>query len=106
MLNQVVLVGRLTSNVEVNTLENDKKQAIVTIAVPRSYKNINGEYDTDFIKCILWDGIATNTSEYCKKGDLVGIRGRLESTTSPDNSYSLELRVEKLTFLSSHKIND
>ena len=46
----------------------------LTIGVPRPYKNDKGEYDTDFIQCKLWQGIARNTSEYCKKGDLVGIK--------------------------------
>ena len=43
------------------------------VLVPRSYKNIDGEYDTDFIDCRLWDGIAQNANEFCKKGDLLGI---------------------------------
>ena len=50
MLNQIVLVGRILKDVE---MEGETK-AIVTLAVPRSYKNADGEYDTDFIPCVLW----------------------------------------------------
>ena len=40
--------------------------------------NIDGQYDTDFLDCSLWTGIAESTAEYCKKGDIVGIRGRVQ----------------------------
>ena len=52
---------------------------MITLAVNRGYKNQNGEYDTDFIPCVLWRGVAENAAEYCHKGDLIGIRGRLET---------------------------
>ena len=49
MLNQTVLVGRLVKEPELHQTENGKKVTNITLAVPRSYKNMNGEYDTDFI---------------------------------------------------------
>ena len=97
MLNQTVLVGRLVSDPEINETEDNRKVTTITLAVKRSYKNINGEYDTDFIPCILWNGIAENTTNYCRKGDLVGIKGRLQSR---DNK--IELVAEKVTFLSNN----
>ena len=110
MLNQTVLVGRVVRDVEVKELESGKKVANMTIAVPRSYKNINGEYDTDFIDVILWEAIATNVNEYCHKGDLIGIKGRLQSRTieidEETKEYVLELVAEKVTFLSSKKENE
>lgn len=105
MLNQVVLVGRLTQKPNIIETENGKKIAHLNLAVPRSFKNVNGAYDTDFIDCILWDNIASNTSEYCNKGDIVGIKGRLQ-TSSHDNQLKLELIAEKVTFLSSNKNNE
>lgn len=95
MLNQIVLIGRLTSDLEIKEVE-ERKVCIITLAVPRSYKNENGEYDTDFIPCRLLGSIAKNTVEYCKKGDLVGVKGKIQST---DNE--IEIIAEKLTFLSS-----
>ena len=79
MLNQTVIVGRLVKDPELRETENGNKVTNITLAVPRSYKNVNGEYDTDFISCVLWKGIAENTVEYVKKGDLIGIKGRIQT---------------------------
>lgn len=100
MLNQIVLVGRITDNPTIKELENGKKVTTVTIAVPRSFKNENGEYETDFITCKLWDGIASSTTEYCRKGDIIGIKGRLQ-TYKVEDTYKQEVVAEKVTFLSS-----
>lgn len=105
MLNQVVMVGRLTSDPEINEVENDRKVVTITLAVQRSYKNAEGVYDTDFIKCTLWNGIAETTAEYCKKGDLVGVRGRIQ-TTNVDDKIVMEVVAEKASFLSSRKEED
>ena len=56
-----MLVGRLVKDPELIKGDNNKKMSHITIAVPRSFKNMNGEYDTDFINCTLWDAIAKNT---------------------------------------------
>lgn len=105
MLNQTVLIGRITKDHEVKETETGKKVLELTIAVPRTYKNANGEYDTDFIQCVLWNGIAENTAEYCKKGDLVGIKGRLITdnyeTKEGEKRYAIKVIAEKVTFLSS-----
>lgn len=109
MLNQVVLVGRLTSDPESIKTEKGKKRSRVTVAVPRSYKNSEGLYDTDFIHCVLWNGIASNTCEYCKKGDVVGIKGRLQTSNyEKDNEtkYVVEVIAEKVTFLTSKKADE
>ena len=98
MLNQIVLVGRITKTPEVIENQDGSKFAIINLAVPRTFKNENGEYDTDFIDCTLWKGIAENACEYCKKGDLVGIRGRIQNL---NNTAQLQLIAEKVTFLSS-----
>lgn len=106
MLNQVVLVGRLTSDPEVNTYENNKKRTSINLAVSRGFKNSNGEYETDFIDCILWNGIAENTCEYCHKGDIVGIKGRLQSSSYEKDGvkkYSTDVIAEKVTYLSTKR---
>ena len=64
MLNQTVLVGRIVSDPEINETKNDKKVTTIPLAVQRSYKNEEGEYATDFIPCVLWDGVAQNVVEY------------------------------------------
>lgn len=107
MLNQIVMVGRLTADPEVTTIENDKEKSQITIAIPRNYKNADGEYDTDFVDCILWDGVAKNTSMYCKKGDIVGVKGRIQTsnyeTKDGKNIKLTQVVAEKITFLSSSK---
>ena len=107
MLNQAVLVGRIVQTPELRETENGKKLARVTLAVPRSFKNSNGEYETDFISCVMWKGVAENTVEYCKQGDLVGIKGRIQSreyeTDEETKKHVTEVVAEKVTFLSSKK---
>ena len=106
MLNQIVLDGRITQDPKVTELDNGKKICNVTVAIPRSYKNENGEYDTDFVKCTMWSGVAENTSEYCKQGDLIGIKGRIQTRViEKDNSKQTiqEVIAEKVTFLAKSK---
>lgn len=109
MLNQVVLVGRIVKTPELKVTETGKKTATVTLAVPRNYKNMNGEYDTDFLDCTLWTNIAENTTEYCQTGDMVGVKGRIQSRVieSPDGSRKkkTEIVAEKVTFLAQSPNN-
>ena len=76
------------------------------MAIPRSFKNMEGNYDTDFIDCVAFDSIAENTKEYCEKGDIVGVKGRVQSRTIEKDGkkeYLMEIIAEKVTFLSSKK---
>ncbi len=98
MTNTLVIIGRIVK-IEEYKGENSNK-AVVTVTVPQSFKNIDGVYDTNFFECILWNGIAQKTMEYCRKGDLIGIKGRLQriNTEKP-----VEIIAERVTFLSSSK---
>ena len=110
MLNQVVIAGRLTGDPVVEEVEGGKKVSSITVAVPRSYKNVDGTYDTDFIRCTLWGGIAENTCEYCKKGDIVGVKGRIQTssyeTEDGNKKYAMEVVAEKISFLLSKKVGE
>ena len=104
MLNLVILVGRLARNPEVQELENGKKVANITLAVPRSFKNHEGEYETDFIDCTLWNAVAENASLYCEQGDIIGVKGRLQKDSyekDGENRTRMNVVAEKVTFLSS-----
>ncbi len=105
MLNQIVLVGRLTKDLETKELEDGKKVLNMTLAIPRSYKNAEGVYETDFVDCTLWNQIAETTAEYCKKGDILGVKGRLQTDNYEKEDgtkvYKLNVIAEKVTFLSS-----
>ena len=106
MVNQIVLVGRIARAPETKTSETGKKYATLTLAVPRNYKNSNGEYDTDFLDCTLWTSVAESTSEYCKTGDMIGVKGRVQSriVESPDGlkRRKTEIVAERVTFLTSN----
>ena len=104
MLNQIVVVGRLVKDPEVIETEDGKNVSNITLATQRSYKNADGVYETDFIDCTLWNGVAESTTEYCRKGDILGIKGRLQTDTyEKDGEQKKVQRViaEKVTFLSS-----
>ena len=100
----MVLVGRLCRKPEIKDTDSGKKRTYITLAVPRSFKNANGEYETDFFDCILWDNIATSTVEYCTKGDIVGVKGRLQSRMVEEDDKKrsdTSIVAEKVTFLTS-----
>ena len=105
MLNQTVLVGRLVKDPELRQTDNGRKVTNITLAIPRSYKNVNGEYDTDFVSCVLWKGVAESTVEYCRQGDLIGVKGRIQSRNieleDETKKQIVEVVAEKVTFLSS-----
>lgn len=109
MVNQVVLVGRLTDDPVVEETTNGKKHTAITVAVQRNYKNSDGIYETDFIRCVLWNGMASNTKEYCHCGDIVGIKGRLQNRTYENSEkevkYLTEVIAERITFLASANKN-
>lgn len=101
MLNQVVIVGRLIKKPKIDK-ENDIKVCKITLAVPRYFKNSSGEYDTDYIDCLTYNSVAETLCEYCKKQDLIGIRGRLEKKLNGE----LTVIAEKVTFLSKGENNE
>lgn len=107
MLNSVILVGRLTSDPELKEVGKEGKVVNFTVAVPRTYKNEEGEHETDFIQCNVWNKIAENMAEFTKKGDLIGVKGTLQSSSFEDKDgnkrYKTDVRVDRVTFLSSKK---
>ena len=98
-------MGRLVRDPQLRDTENNKKMSYITLAVPRSFKDANGEYQTDFINVVLFDLVAKNTAEYCKKGSIIGVKGRLQCNTvendKEEKKYYTDVIAEKITFLSS-----
>ena len=83
MLNQLVIVGRLWA----------KKPDRFILAVSAPYKNKEGAYDTYRIEIFMKGNIAQNVKEYCKKGDILGVKGHIETHN--------KIYAEKISFLSS-----
>lgn len=106
MINNVILVGRLTADPEVKEV-GESKVINFTLAVPRTYKNEDGEYDADFINCNIWDKGADIMREHCKKGDIVGIKGSLMSSVYEKDDvkhYKLDVRCDRLSLLNPKKV--
>ena len=79
MINNVVLIGRLTRDVDLRYTSQNQAVGQFTLAVNRNFKNQNGEYDADFINCVIWGKSAENFANWTKKGNLVGITGRVQT---------------------------
>ena len=106
MINMVMLVGRLVSDPEIVEQEDGKKLSHVTLAVNRKFKGTDGVYHTDFIDCTFWNQIAKNICEYCSKGDLVGVRGRIQVDNYEKDGIKKKITnvvADSITFLSSVK---
>ena len=94
MTNMVYLIGRLSTDIK----ENDSS---IKLAVARQYKNENGEYETDFVDVKLFGTMLENTIKYIKKGDLIGVKGRLQVENN-----QLMVIADKLSFLTSNKLEE
>lgn len=110
MLNQIIVVGRLVREPELRQTESGKKVTNITLAVPRNYKNAEGVYETDYVDCVLWTGVAESTAEYCKRGDILGVKGRIQTRVfeqeDDKKKYVTEVVAEKVSFLSSSHKNE
>ena len=78
MINNILVIGRLTRDPEKRRTNNGKSVATFTIASDRDFKNAQGEKETDFIPVVVWRGLADTCCEYLSKGKLVAVEGRLQ----------------------------
>ncbi|HFI0342917.1 TPA: single-stranded DNA-binding protein [Streptococcus suis] len=105
MINNVVLVGRLTRDAELRYTPSNLAVATFTLAVNRPFKNEAGEREADFINCVIWRQQAENLANWAKKGALIGITGAIQ-TRSYDNQqgqrvYVTEVLVSQFQLLES-----
>ncbi len=91
MHNMVYLIGRLSNDIK-------QEDSIMTLAVTRAFKNLEGIYETDFIPVKLYGQMLKNTIEYIKKGDLIGVKGRLQ-----EENGQLIVIADKISFLTSNR---
>ncbi|ULG72998.1 single-stranded DNA-binding protein [Macrococcus brunensis] len=103
MINRVVLVGRLTKDPEYRVTPSGVSVATFTLAVNRTFTNVQGERQADFINCIVFRKQAEAVNTYLSKGSLAGIDGRLQSR-SYDNQegqkvYVTEVVCDSVQFL-------
>lgn len=105
MINRVVLVGRLTRDPELRYTQSGAAVAQFTIAVNRQFTNSKGERDADFISCVIWRKAAENFTNFTHKGSLVGLDGRIQ-TSSYDNKqgqrvYHTDVIIDNFSLLES-----
>lgn len=107
MLNQIILIGRLTHQPEIRILEDGRKVSYVTLAVQRAFKNMEGTYDTDFIRISVWEGLATAIESYATKGVMIAVKGRIQTwkyELPEDKKLTMiDVIAERITYLSSNK---
>lgn len=103
-MNKVILVGRLTADPELRQTPSGISSCRFIVAVPRKYKNQQGEYDSDFITCIAWRQTAEFVSRYFSKGRMIVVEGMLRNNnykdrTHPDvTHYATDVLVENVEF--------
>ena len=104
MLNRVCLVGRMTKNPELRRTANGTAVATFALAVNRTFKTNDGQ-DADFINCVVWKRTAENVYQYCNKGSLVSLDGRIQTRTYENSQkqriYVTEVIGETISFLES-----
>lgn len=107
MINRVILVGRLTRNPELKYTANGIANLQFSLAVNRAYTGANGERQADFVNCTAWRGTAENMAKFLKKGALIAIEGRIETSSYQANDgstrYSTYVVCDHVQFLESKK---
>lgn len=103
-MNRVVLIGRLTRDIELRKTQTGTSVGSFTIAVNRRLKQ-EGQPEADFIRCTAWGKTAEIMSQYLGKGALVGIEGRIQTGSYQDRDgktvYTTDVVVENFDFLES-----
>ena len=110
MINSVCLVGRMTRDAELRYTPQNQAVATFSLAVNRDFKNQNGEYEADFINCVIWRQQAENLANLAKKGALIGIVGRIQTRNYENQQgqrvYVTEVVAERFKLLEFNKQND
>lgn len=110
MINNVVLVGRMTKDAELRYTPSNVAVATFTLAVNRSFKDKDGNREADFINCVIWRQPAENLANWAKKGALVGITGRIQTRNYENQQgqrvYVTEVVADNFQLLESRAVRD
>lgn len=105
MLNNIVLMGRLTAYPELRSTGSGVPVCSFTIAVERDYQRAGEDKQTDFIDVVAWKSAAEFVTRYFSKGDMIAVQGSLQSRKWQDkdgnNRVSWEVQAERLHFTGS-----
>ena len=104
-MNKVILMGRLTKDIEMRQTPNGVSLVRFSIAVTRRFKNSNGEYDADFINCIAWRKTGEFIARYFQKGSMIAVVGSIQTRSWDGNDgkkqYATEVIVDEAYFTGS-----
>lgn len=105
MINNVVLVGRLTKDPDLRYTASGSAVATFTLAVNRNFTNQNGDREADFINCVIWRKPAETMANYARKGTLLGVVGRIQTRNYENQQgqrvYVTEVVCENFQLLES-----
>jgi single-strand DNA-binding protein len=104
MINKVILVGRITRDPEVKMVNSETAVCNFSLACNRPYTRENGDREADFINCVAWRKQAENMGKYVRKGQLLGVEGRIQVRTYEQDGqkrYQTEVYCDQVTFLES-----
>lgn len=104
-MNKVILMGRLTRDVEMRQTPGGASVARFSIAVNRRFKNSEGNYDADFINCVAWRQTGEFISRYFQKGSMIAVVGSIQSRSwdgqDGKKQYATEVVVDEAYFTGS-----
>lgn len=102
-MNKVILKGNLVRDPEIKANQNGDEFAYFTIGVKRDRKNANGEYESDFLKCIAFGNNANLIKTYFKKGSGILLEGKIRTgsyeNSNRDKVYTTDISVDRIEFI-------
>ena len=103
MINNVVLVGRITRDIELKMSDSGKAYTNFSLAVNRAFKGQDGQRQVDFIGCSAFGKQAENMAQFLNKGSLIGVEGRISTRNYQGKDgktvYITEVIADKVNFL-------
>lgn len=104
-MNKVILIGNLTKDPEISTTPSGVSVCNISLAVPRSFSNADGERETDFFNITVWRTLAENCHKFVKKGSKIAVVGNIRNRSydAPDGTrrYVTDIMAEQIDFLST-----
>lgn len=108
-MNSFIGIGRLIKDSELRYTTSNKAVASFSIAITRTFKNTEGQYEADFINCECWGQTAETLSKHTHKGDQIAISGNIRTDKYQDSKGNNKTRtyilVNRVQFLSTKKVD-
>lgn len=107
-MNRVEFIGNVTKDIELKKSNNGLSYCNFTLAIPRPFKNGNGEKESDYIRIKAWRDLAENVCKYVHKGDKVAVCGKIQGNSYQDENgekkYSTEVVADEVEFIITKKV--